>query len=135
MSNTTSFNDEQSLILRDLETALENFRNTELLDWASFEKTLGEIETVKSRLWDAFPELSKTADIYYFDEFADNPEFDERGYEDVLFNLLLSLIQLSNAKTFGQFATPLHNLDLGGELYEVLTFAPEYNSQCGGWMV
>lgn len=131
MADTKTLTAEQSLILRDLETALENFGKTKLTDGFAIAKSLGDIANVKTRLREAFPELAAKAKVYYFDDLADNPELDSDGYEDALFDLLLSLIQLEKAETFDEFTTPLHNMS--SELYEVKSFSPEFDVERGHW--
>lgn len=131
MSDTKTLTAEQSLIFRDLETALENFGKTKLTDGFAIAKSLGDIANVKMRLREAFPELAAKAKVYYFDDLADNPELDSDGYEDALFDLMLSLIQLEKAETFDEFTTPLHNMS--SELYDMKTFSPEFDVERGHW--
>lgn len=131
MSENKMLNADQSLILRNLETELETFRKTGLLDAVGFTNSLRRIDAVKVRLSEAFPELYKAAYFYYFDEFADAPALSEDNYEDVLFDLMLSLISLSQADTFDEFTVPLSNLS--NELYDAMTYSPDFDVERGHW--
>lgn len=131
MSDTKMLTADQALIVRNLETALENFRQTDLLDSAGLSKALGAIDAIKVRLSEAFPELYKAADFYYFDEFAEAPVLNEDNYENSLFDLMLSLISLHQAGTFDQFTAPLSNLS--NELFDLMTYSREFDSERGHW--
>lgn len=131
MSETKTLTTEQSLILRNLETALENFGKTKLTDGFAIAKSLGDIANAKNRLREAFPVLAEKARVYYFDDLADDPDLDQEGYEDALFDLMLSLIRLERAESFDDFTIPIDNLH--SEIYNVKTFSPEFDVERGDW--